>query len=81
MTAFEDSVGEEVMKGRSIHGLYPPTDEKTKTDFAAWRKAKRSLSPPGNLACAYLRTSSQVASGNEGLVQHMVRGIQMPSAQ
>jgi regulator of RNase E activity RraA len=39
MTAFEDFVGEEVMKGRSIHGLYPPTDEKTKTDFAAWRKA------------------------------------------
>jgi regulator of RNase E activity RraA len=39
MTAFEDFVGEEVMKGRSILGLYPPTDEKTKTDFAAWRKA------------------------------------------
>ena len=39
MTAFEDFVGEEVMKGRSILGLYPPTDEKTNTDFAAWRKA------------------------------------------
>jgi regulator of RNase E activity RraA len=39
MTAFEDFVGEEVMKGRSIMGLYPATDEKTKTDFAAWRKA------------------------------------------
>jgi regulator of RNase E activity RraA len=38
MTAFEDFVGEEVMKGRSIMGLYPATDEKTKTDFAAWRK-------------------------------------------
>jgi regulator of RNase E activity RraA len=39
MTVFEDFVGEEVMKGRSILGLYPPTEEKTKTDFAAWRKA------------------------------------------
>ena len=39
MTAFEDFVLGEVMKGRSILGLYPATDEKTKTDFAAWRKA------------------------------------------
>jgi regulator of RNase E activity RraA len=40
MTAFEDFVLEEVNKGRSILGLYPPTEEKTKTDFAAWRKQK-----------------------------------------
>jgi regulator of RNase E activity RraA len=40
MTAFEDFVAEEVMKGRSILGLYPATEEKTRTDFAAWRKAK-----------------------------------------
>jgi regulator of RNase E activity RraA len=39
MTAFEDFVAEEVMKGRSILGLYPATEEKTHTDFAAWRKA------------------------------------------
>src|SRR4051812_49362226 len=39
MTAFGDFVGQEVMKGRSILGLYPATEEKTKTDFAAWRKA------------------------------------------
>jgi regulator of RNase E activity RraA len=39
MTAFEDFVIEEVRKGRSILGLYPPTDEKSLTDFAAWRKA------------------------------------------
>lgn len=39
MTAFEDFVAEEVMKGRSILGLYPATEEKTKTDFVAWRKA------------------------------------------
>ena len=39
MTAFEDFVTEEVKKGRSILGLYPATEEKTKTDFAAWRKA------------------------------------------
>jgi regulator of RNase E activity RraA len=38
MTAFEDFVIEEVQKGRSILGLYPATDPKTKTDFAAWRK-------------------------------------------
>ncbi|UPJ52575.1 ribonuclease activity regulator RraA [Bradyrhizobium sp. 200] len=39
MTAFEDFVTEEVRKGRSILGLYPPTDEKSLADFAAWRKA------------------------------------------
>jgi len=40
MTAFEDFVAEEVMKGRSILGLYPATDPQTERDFAAWRKAK-----------------------------------------
>ncbi|MBN8941259.1 MAG: ribonuclease activity regulator RraA [Rhizobiales bacterium] len=40
MTAFEDFVTEKVMEGRSILGLYPPTDEQSKVDFAAWRKAK-----------------------------------------
>jgi regulator of RNase E activity RraA len=40
MTAFEDFVTEEVMKGRSIIGLYPATQEQTRTDFAAWRKQK-----------------------------------------
>ncbi|MDR6294644.1 MULTISPECIES: ribonuclease activity regulator RraA [Inquilinus] len=40
MTAFEDFVTEEVMKGRSILGLYPATEDQTKLDFAAWRKAK-----------------------------------------
>jgi regulator of RNase E activity RraA len=39
MTAFEDFVAEEVMKGRSILGLYPATEDKTRADFAAWRKA------------------------------------------
>src|SRR5829696_7543923 len=38
MTAFEDFVQEEVLKGRSILGLYPPTDPQTLTDFAAWRE-------------------------------------------
>ena len=38
MTAFEDFVTEEVMKGRSILGLYPPTEEQSKLDFAAWRQ-------------------------------------------
>jgi regulator of RNase E activity RraA len=40
MTAYEDFVTEKVMEGRSIMGLYPPTDETSKTDFAAWRKVK-----------------------------------------
>jgi regulator of RNase E activity RraA len=40
MTAFEDFVTEEVMKGRSIIGLYPATQDKTLDDFAKWRKAK-----------------------------------------
>src|SRR5437867_6350525 len=37
MTAFEDFVTDEVLKGRSILGLYPATDEQTLRDFAAWR--------------------------------------------
>ncbi|MEN9537928.1 MAG: hypothetical protein RLZZ126_163 [Pseudomonadota bacterium] len=41
MTAFEDFVTEMVQKeGRSILGLYPPTEQKSKDDFAAWRKAR-----------------------------------------
>lgn len=40
MTAFEDFVTEEVMKGRSILGLYPATEEQTRIDFATWRKAR-----------------------------------------
>jgi regulator of RNase E activity RraA len=40
MTAFEDFVIEKVQEGRSILGLYPPTDEQSRTDFAAWRAAK-----------------------------------------
>ena len=39
MTAFEDFVTEEVLKGRSIIGLYPATHEQTHADFAAWRTA------------------------------------------
>ena len=41
MTAFEDFVTEEVLKGRSILGLYPATDEQVLKDFAAWRAAKK----------------------------------------
>jgi regulator of RNase E activity RraA len=40
MTVFEDFVIEKVLEGRSILGLYPPTDEASKQDFDAWRKAK-----------------------------------------
>ena len=40
MTAFEDFVQEKVMEGRSILGLYPPTDEQSRVDFATWRRAK-----------------------------------------
>ena len=40
MTAFEDFVIEQVHAGRSILGLYPPTDEQSRADFAAWRGAQ-----------------------------------------
>jgi len=40
MTAFEDFVTEKVNEGRSIMGLYPPTDPQTKADFEAWRAAR-----------------------------------------
>jgi regulator of RNase E activity RraA len=40
MTAFEDFVIEQVNAGRSILGLYPPTDEQSRSDFAAWRAAR-----------------------------------------
>jgi regulator of RNase E activity RraA len=39
MTAFEDFVTEQVLKGRSIFGLYPATQEQTHREFAAWREA------------------------------------------
>lgn len=38
MTAFEDFVAEKVGEGRSILGLYPATDERTRAEFAAWRE-------------------------------------------
>jgi hypothetical protein len=40
MTVFEDFVTEEVLKGRSIIGLYPATEERTLAEFAAWRRAQ-----------------------------------------
>ena len=40
MTAFEDFVTEEVLKGRPIVGLYPPTLQQSKDDYVTWRKAK-----------------------------------------
>jgi regulator of RNase E activity RraA len=40
MTVFEDFVQEKVLEGRSILGLYPPTDEQSRTEFAVWREAR-----------------------------------------
>jgi regulator of RNase E activity RraA len=40
MTAFEDFVQQKVLEGRSIIGLYPPTEERNRNDFAAWRVAR-----------------------------------------
>lgn len=40
MTAFEDFVQAQVMDGRSIVGLYPPTAPGTLDRFAAWRQAQ-----------------------------------------
>lgn len=40
MTVFEDYVQEKVLAGRSVLGLYPPTDPDVAADFAAWRQLK-----------------------------------------
>lgn len=40
MTVFEEFVLERVLDGRSIVGLYPPTDPRTKDEYAAWRRTK-----------------------------------------
>jgi len=40
MTVFEDFVIEQVRRGRSILGLYPPTEEQSRNDFATWRAAQ-----------------------------------------
>ena len=40
MTVFEDFVVEHVRDGRSILGLYPPTDEANRIDFEAWRRER-----------------------------------------
>jgi regulator of RNase E activity RraA len=46
MTAFEDFVTEMVQtQGRSILGLYPPTEQKSKDDYEAWLKAHASRYP------------------------------------
>src|SRR6202023_1410992 len=50
MTAFEDFVTEEVLKDRSILGLYPATEEQTRKDFEVWRKANKRK--PGATQCA-----------------------------
>jgi hypothetical protein len=41
MTVFEDFVTEKVNQGRSILGLYPPTEEASRNEFAAWRVAQK----------------------------------------
>ena len=40
MTVFEDFATDQVANGRSILGLYPPTDPQTPAEFAAWRKTQ-----------------------------------------
>jgi len=40
MTVFEDYVQDKVLGGRSVLGLYPPTDADVAADFAAWRQLK-----------------------------------------
>lgn len=40
MTVFEDYVQDRVMGGRSVLGLYPPTDADVAADFAGWRQLK-----------------------------------------
>jgi len=38
MTVYEDFVEAQVLKGKSIFGLYPATDPQTELDLAEWRK-------------------------------------------
>ena len=38
MTAYEDFVTDEVLRGRSIIGLYPATAEQSLADFKQWRE-------------------------------------------
>lgn len=40
MTAFEDFVTEKIQEGKSILGLYPPTEEQSRRDFEQWRTLK-----------------------------------------
>jgi regulator of RNase E activity RraA len=40
MTVFEDFVQEQVLAGRSVLGLYPPTDPDVAGLFAAWRAGR-----------------------------------------
>ena len=40
MTVFEDFVAEKVLEGSSILGLYPPTEERSRIEFSAWRLTK-----------------------------------------
>jgi len=42
MSLFEDFVSEKVNEGRSILGLYPPTDAQSRIDFEHWRKNRRT---------------------------------------
>lgn len=47
MTLFETFVAEEVLKGRSILGLYPATDEQVKENFVRWRSSREISSRGG----------------------------------
>lgn len=39
MTAYEDFVAEKVLAGATIIGLYPPTSDAPRNEFAEWRKS------------------------------------------
>ena len=43
MTAFEDFVTEQVMEGRSILGLYPATEERTRRRFRGLAEGQQPL--------------------------------------
>lgn len=38
--AFEEFVADQVSMGHGIYGLYPPTSERTRAEFVAWRRLK-----------------------------------------
>ena len=80
MTAFEDFVTEEVLKGRSIIGLYPATDEQTHADFAAWRQAERPMTEGRNFIAGEWVAGGERGAGHQPVEHRRRASGQYPQA-